>query len=61
MVRLGRRGYLLAVLRREVMVGSRGLGRRECGDDDDDEVAKEGKPHVLRKTKGIVSGFYAIE
>ena len=30
MIRLGRRGYLLAVLRQDVMVGSRGLGRREC-------------------------------
>ena len=30
LVRLGRRGHLLAVLRRDVMIGSRGLGRREC-------------------------------
>ena len=29
-IRLGSRGYLLAVLRRDVMVGSRGLGRSEC-------------------------------
>ena len=30
MVRLGRRGYLLAVLKRDVMVGSRWLGKSEC-------------------------------
>ena len=30
LIRLGRRGYLLAVLRRDVVVGSHGLGRREC-------------------------------
>ena len=30
MVRLGRRGYLLAVLKRDVMVESRWLGKSEC-------------------------------
>ena len=37
-MRLGRRGYLLAVLRRDVMVGSRGLGRSECRLDTGSEI-----------------------